>query len=56
MVNETGPNDPNNKAPALLTGLTCSTGWCHLKFGVGLIPFPDAYGAGMVNAGAAVAP
>ena len=55
MVNETGPNDQFNIAPSL-AGAPCPTGWCHLKFGAGLISNSDAYGAGMVNAGAAVAP
>ena len=53
MVNETGPNDSANTAPSL-AGVPCTTGWCHLKFGLddGIV-FSDAYGAGMVNAGAA---
>jgi len=55
MVNQTGPNDPANTSPSF-AGVACSTGWCHLTYGPGLIPFSDAYGAGMVNAGAAVAP
>jgi lantibiotic leader peptide-processing serine protease len=56
MVNETGPNDPGNTAPSL-AGVPCATGWCHLKFGLDDgIAFSDAYGAGMVDAAAAVAP
>jgi hypothetical protein len=48
----TGPNDPDNYAPAM-DGTGCSTGFCHLDFGQA-IRFGDAYGAGIVNAGAAV--
>ena len=55
MVNLTGPNDPANAAPGF-AGTPCATGFCHLRFGGGLIAFSDAYGAGMVNAAAAVAP
>jgi len=57
MVNETGPNDSANTAPSF-TGVPCATGYCHLMFYPGStgnpITFSDAYGAGMVNAGAAV--
>lgn len=56
MVNETGPNDPSNTAASYF-GVPCATGYCHLKYGLDdAISFSDAYGAGMVNAGAAVAP
>jgi subtilisin family serine protease len=52
MGNLTGPNDPANKTPSTTAG-PCTTGWCHLDFD-SPIAFSDAYGAGMVNAGAAV--
>lgn len=55
MVNYMVPNDPTNTS-AGVNGVACATGWCHLAFGASAIPFSDAYGAGMVNAGAAVAP
>jgi hypothetical protein len=54
MTNHTGPNDPANTAPAY-DGTACPTGYCHLDFD-SPIPFGDAYGAGIVNAAAAVAP
>jgi subtilisin family serine protease len=54
MVNYMGPNDPANTAPSATAG-PCPTGWCHIDRN-NPIPFSDAYGAGMVNAGAAVAP
>jgi subtilisin family serine protease len=54
MTNYTGPNDPANTAPTY-DGRTCATGYCHLDTSVS-IPFADAYGAGLVDAGAAVAP
>lgn len=54
MVNYMGPNDPNNFAPSA-AGVPCTTGWCHVERD-NPISFSDAYGAGMVNAGAAVAP
>ena len=54
MVNYMGPNDPNNSAPSA-GGVACTTGWCHIDRN-NPIPFSDAYGAGMVNAAAAVAP
>jgi subtilisin family serine protease len=54
MVNYMGPNDPNNKAVSA-AGAPCTTGWCHIDRS-NPISFGDAYGAGMVNAGAAVAP
>jgi subtilisin family serine protease len=53
MVNLTGPTDIGNSAPSY-TGAACPTGYCHVKYGPGLIGFSDAYGAGMVNADAAV--
>ena len=52
MVNLTGPNDPTNTADSTIGG-PCPTGWCHLDFD-NPIPFSDAYGAGMVDAAAAV--
>jgi len=54
MTNYTGPNDPANTAPTY-DGRPCATGYCHLDTSVS-IPFADAYGAGLVDAGAAVAP
>ncbi|HXD07267.1 MAG TPA: S8 family serine peptidase [Burkholderiaceae bacterium] len=54
MVNAMGPNDPVNSAPSA-AGVPCTTGWCHVDRN-NPIAFSDAYGAGMVNAGAAVAP
>jgi subtilisin family serine protease len=52
MTNFMVPNDPANTS-AGFNGVTCPTGWCHLAFGQPAISFSDAYGAGMVNAGAA---
>ncbi len=52
VVNYTGPNDPNNTTAAI-DGTPCSTGYCHLDF-KHPISSSDAYGAGIVNAGAAV--
>jgi subtilisin family serine protease len=52
MRNLTGPNDPKNTADSTVGG-PCPTGWCHLQFNHP-IAFPDAYGAGLVNAAAAV--
>jgi subtilisin family serine protease len=52
MVNLTGPNDPANKTPGF-DGTPCETGHCHLQFRTP-ISAADAYGAGIVNAGAAV--
>jgi subtilisin family serine protease len=52
MVNLMGPNDPDNTAPSTTAG-PCNTGFCHVDF-EHAIPFADAYGAGMVNAAAAV--
>ena len=54
MTNFTGPDDPYNTAPTY-DGRPCATGYCHLDTSVS-IPFADAYGAGLVDAGAAVAP
>ena len=54
MTNYTGPNDPANTAPTY-DGRPCATGYCHLDTSVS-IRFADAYGAGLVDAGAAVAP
>ena len=54
MTNYTGPEDPNNTSPTY-DGRPCDTGYCHLDTSVS-IPFADAYGAGLVDAGAAVAP
>jgi subtilisin family serine protease len=53
-VNYMGPNDPANLDPAL-NGMPCATGFCHLDQ-VHRIPFADAYGAGLVDAAAAVRP
>lgn len=52
MVNFMGPNDPLNTAPSYF-GVPCPTGFCHVKLNAP-ISFGDAYGAGMVNAAAAV--
>ncbi|HYX76542.1 MAG TPA: S8 family serine peptidase, partial [Gaiellaceae bacterium] len=54
MTNWTGPDDPGNTSPTY-DGRPCSTGYCHLDTSAP-IPFADAYGAGLVDAGAAVAP
>jgi subtilisin family serine protease len=51
-VNYMGPNDAANTAPAL-DGTPCATGFCHVDQSHP-IAFADAYGAGLVNAGAAV--
>jgi subtilisin family serine protease len=51
MVNLMGPNDPFNTADSATAG-PCTTGWCHVDR-VHPIGFGDAYGAGMVDAGAA---
>ena len=53
-VNYMGPNDPANAAPAL-DGTPCATGFCHVDQSHA-IGFGDAYGAGLVDAGAAVGP
>jgi len=52
VVNYMGPNDPANTAPAL-DGTPCDTGFCHIDQH-DPISFADAYGAGLVDAGAAV--
>ena len=54
MMNYTGPDDPDNTSPTY-DGRSCDTGYCHLD---PLLPidFGDAYGAGLVDAGAAVGP
>ena len=51
-VNFMGPSDPANAAPSL-SGVPCATGFCHLDQ-LHPIGFADAYGAGLVDAGAAV--
>jgi subtilisin family serine protease len=51
-VNWMGPNDPTNTASAL-DDTPCATGFCHVDQSHP-IPFADAYGAGLVDAGAAV--
>src|SRR5436309_9960095 len=54
MTNFTGPDDPNHTSPTY-DGRPCATGYCHLDTSVS-IPFADAYGTGLVDAGAAIAP
>ena len=54
MTNYMGPNDPNNKSDSATAG-PCPTGWCHIDLD-SPIRHADAYGAGIVNAAAAVAP
>jgi subtilisin family serine protease len=54
LTNYTGPNDPANTLPTY-DGDLCTTGYCHLDTSH-RIGFADAYGAGLVDAGAAVAP
>jgi hypothetical protein len=54
MTNFMGPNDPANTAPSTLSG-PCPTGWCHIDRSHP-ISNADAYGAGIVNATAAVGP
>jgi subtilisin family serine protease len=51
-VNFMGPNDPDNDAPAL-DGTPCPTAFCHIDQH-DPIGFSDAYGAGLVDAAAAV--
>jgi subtilisin family serine protease len=51
-VNYMGANDPVNFA-ASLAGTPCATGYCHVDQ-LHPVPFADAYGAGLVNAVAAV--
>ena len=52
MTNYMGPNDPANTS-ADINGTPCGAGFCHVDFAHPL-SFTDAYGAGMVNAAAAV--
>ena len=52
MVNLMGPNDPADTSNSA-AGDPCPTGWCHIDRS-NAIGFSDAYGAGIVNAGAAV--
>jgi hypothetical protein len=47
-----GPNDPDNDGPAL-DGTPCPTAFCHIDQH-DPIGFSDAYGAGLVDAAAAV--
>ncbi|MGN6429889.1 MAG: S8 family serine peptidase [Gaiellaceae bacterium] len=54
LTNWTGPDDPANTTPTY-DGRSCPTGYCHLDTS-SPISFADAYGAGLVDAGAAVAP
>jgi subtilisin family serine protease len=51
-VNYMGPNDAGSTVPAL-DGTPCGTGFCHVDQ-AHPIPFAEAYGAGLVDAGAAV--
>jgi hypothetical protein len=52
MVNLMGPNDPKNTSPSYF-GVACPEGYCHIDF-KSPISATEAYGAGMVNATAAV--
>jgi subtilisin family serine protease len=52
LTNYMGPNDPDNTAPAL-SGTPCATAYCHIDQ-ASPISFADAYGAGLVDAKAAV--
>jgi hypothetical protein len=52
LTNFMGPNDAASTAPSL-SGTPCSTGYCHVNQSQP-IAFADAYGAGLVDAGAAV--
>ena len=57
LVNHTGKSSPSTGAA--WDGTPCSIGYCHVTFSVdgtgpNAIPFDLAYGAGMVNAAAAV--
>jgi subtilisin family serine protease len=54
MTNFTGPTNPANTA-ATYDGRSCATGFCHLDTSR-RVSFSDAYGAGLVDAGAAVGP
>jgi hypothetical protein len=51
-VNYMGPNAAGSTAPAL-DGTPCTTGFCHVDQ-AHPIGFTDAYGAGLVDAAAAV--
>ena len=51
-TNFMGPSSPYNVAPAL-NGIPCATGFCHVDQ-THAIGFADAYGAGLVDAAAAV--
>jgi hypothetical protein len=51
--NATPPLSASDVSPADLTGVPCSTGYCHL--GGAPISNRDAYGAGLVDAARAVA-
>jgi hypothetical protein len=53
MVNYIGPNDSTRFAESA-TARTCLTGYYHIDRDHPIV-FSDAYGAGMVNVGAAVA-
>lgn len=55
MVNHMVANDPFDTSNSVTSG-ACTTGWCHLDYDGPAISFADAYGAGMVDAGAAVGP
>jgi lantibiotic leader peptide-processing serine protease len=52
LMNFMGPNDAVSTAPSL-DGTPCSTGYCHVSQSQP-IGFADAYGAGLVDAAAAV--
>jgi subtilisin family serine protease len=52
MTNYTGPVDPSNTSPTY-DGRACNTGYCHVDT-THPLSFADAYGAGLVDAGAAV--
>ena len=54
LTNYMGPNDPSNLAPSY-AGVVCATGYCHVRQDAP-IAFADAYGSGMVNAGAVATP
>ena len=52
LTNFTGPNDPTDQSPSY-DGRPCTTGYCHLDTSRP-ISSADAYGAGLVDAAAAV--
>jgi subtilisin family serine protease len=54
MVNGTPPLSPTDTQPSY-DGTNCPTGYCHLDWAHEAIAFADAYGAGLVDAGAAIA-